>query len=436
MKKYFYKLLAKYVSFYLLPNATCIELNAKNNLLQNYIKKKKQIDIYDLHSPNGNIDHKDLPSPTLDYLILNGNIHFESDIQLFLQNLRKVLSPKSRLILLYYSSLWRPLIQLVTWLKLRPKLPEQNWFSPSDLKNFSILTDFEIIHEQQRIIFPLYIPLLSNFLNRWITPLPIVRWFAVVNVALIRPIYRDLSEDTKLSVSVIVPARNEQGNIEQIVQRFPKMSDADELIFVEGNSTDQTWEEIKRIQLKYEGQLSIKIAQQDGKGKGDAVRKGFMMASKDILMILDADITVPPEDLPKFYEAIAQNKGEFINGSRMVYPMENEAMRFYNLIGNKFFSLGFSFVLGQALKDTLCGTKVVSRENYLRIAANRSYFGEFDPFGDFDLLLGASRLGLKIVEIPITYRARSYGQTNIQRWKHGVILLRMLLFAAVKIRFL
>jgi glycosyltransferase involved in cell wall biosynthesis len=188
--------------------------------------------------------------------------------------------------------------------------------------------------------------------------------------------------------------------------------------------------------LKYGKERRIIIAQQEGKGKGDAVRKGYSLATRDILMILDADLTVPAEDLPKFYRAITEGKGEFINGSRLVYPMEKEAMRFFNILGNKFFAMGFSFVLGQRFKDTLCGTKVLTRDNYWKLAAHRSYFGDFDPFGDFDLIFGAARLGLKIVEVPIGYKERTYGSTNIQRWKHGVILLRMLLFAANKFKFI
>ena len=235
---------------------------------------------------------------------------------------------------------------------------------------------------------------------------------------------------------MVVPARNEAGNIEAAILRTPAMGPDDELIFIEGNSTDNTWETICELKAKYQATRNIRIDRQEGKGKGDAVRKGFSLAKKEILMILDADLTVPPEELPRFYEALVAQKGEFINGSRLVYPMEKQAMRFFNLLGNKFFAVMFSFVLGQRFKDTLCGTKVLTRENYLKLAAHRKYFGEFDPFGDFDLIFGAARMGLRIVEVPIHYRERTYGSTNIERWKHGLILLRMLRFAAARIKFL
>jgi glycosyltransferase involved in cell wall biosynthesis len=235
-------------------------------------------------------------------------------------------------------------------------------------------------------------------------------------------------------VSVVIPARNEAGNIEAAVRRIPQMGAGTELIFVEGHSRDATWGEIQRV-ARENPDLKIKILQQTGRGKGDAVRAGFAAATGDILMILDADLTMPPEELPKFYEILASGRAEFANGCRLVYPMEEHAMQFMNLCANKAFGLIFSWLLGQHVKDTLCGTKVLSRAHYERIAANRSYFGDFDPFGDFDLLFGAAKLNLKIADVPIRYRERTYGETNIQRWKHGWLLLRMVLFAARKLKF-
>jgi glycosyltransferase involved in cell wall biosynthesis len=235
-------------------------------------------------------------------------------------------------------------------------------------------------------------------------------------------------------VSVIVAARNEEGNITNIFKRTPDMGGGTELIFVEGGSRDNTFEAIKK-EIRTNPEKRAFAYQQTGKGKGDAVRLGFSKATGDILMILDADMTVSPENLPLFYNALVSGKGEFINGVRLVYPMENEAMRFWNLVGNKFFSLAFSWLLGQTIKDTLCGTKVLTKKNYEKIAANRAYFGEFDPFGDFDLIFGAAKQNLKIVDLPIRYRDRNYGDTNISRWRHGVILLRMTIFAALKIKF-
>ncbi len=235
------------------------------------------------------------------------------------------------------------------------------------------------------------------------------------------------------SVSVVIPARNEAGNIEAALARTPEMGTWTELIFVEGNSTDDTWEAIQRVK-ENNSNRRIKIFQQSGKGKGNAVRDGFAVAEGEVLMILDADLTVPPEELPKFYEAIVSGRCEFCNGSRLVYPMDEKAMQFLNLCANKTFGILFSWLLGQSVKDTLCGTKVLTKSNYQRIAQNRNYFGDFDPFGDFDLLFGASKLSLKILDLPIRYKERAYGETNIHRWKHGWLLLQMAIFAATKLK--
>ncbi len=433
MKKYFYKLLGKYLQLHILNDSIAVEINPKTNLLiKNLPCKSIQPVYFDTQKKSAHYQKiKDLKA---EHIILNGNLHFERDIQMFLEQIHRICQPFTRILICYYAALWRPLVKIASLLRIRTHTPEQNWFSSVDLHNFAALSNFEVINNYNKILLPFNIPLISYFINRWIAPLPFFRRFTLVKISVLRP--KIGFPHPKPSVSIVVAARNEEGNLESLVQRLPGMGNNDELIFVEGNSTDNTWAEIQRIQKEYDKKITIKIARQDGKGKGDAVRKGFLLAENEILMILDADMTVPPEELPKFYQAIKNDIGEFINGSRLVYPIEEKAMRFFNIIGNKFFALAFSFVLNQQLKDTLCGTKAITRQNYMKIAQNRSYFGNFDPFGDFDLIFGASRLGLKIVELPISYKTRKYGETNISRWKHGFILLRMLCFASRKIKFI
>jgi len=270
-----------------------------------------------------------------------------------------------------------------------------------------------------------------NKVFEFIETLPIIKNLCVSNYIVARPIEKKVEQE--MSVTVVIPCKNEKGNIEPAVQRLPKVGSHTEIIFIDGHSEDGTPEEIKRVIEAYPD-LDIKFLVQDGKGKGDAVRKAFDAATQDILMILDADLTVPPEDIPKFYNAIVENKGEFINGTRLVYPMEDEAMRFLNMLGNHFFSLVFTFLLNQRLKDTLCGTKVLRKTHYDDIVANREYFGDFDPFGDFDLLFGASKLNLKITEVPIRYKARTYGETQISRFTHGWLLIKMSFFAIGKLK--
>ena len=436
IKMYFYQLLYGYLAIYVRPNDKLVEIDPSGiskSMLANTAVLFTYPKVPDAYSDFRSIDSFDaVKAFAPDYLLLNGNIHYKRDILPFLKQLHPVCSVGTRIIITYYSRLWQPFFRLATILGLRSKDPEQNWLSKEDVQNLLELADFEQVIDESRVLIPLYIPIISNLFNRYLSPLPGFRALNLLHVTVARP--RVNRSNWRPSVSTVVPARNEAGNIEDAVMRLPIMGPDDELIFVEGNSTDNTWEVIQQIKGKYPDK-NIIIAQQGGKGKGDAVRVGFSLASKEILMILDADLTVPPESLPMFYEAIVNGKGEFINGSRLVYPMDDKAMRFANIIGNKFFAMAFSYVLGQRFKDTLCGTKVLTRDNYLKIANHRSFFGEFDPFGDFDLIFGAMRLALKIREVPISYKERTYGDTNIQRWHHGVILLRMLIYAARKIKF-
>jgi glycosyltransferase involved in cell wall biosynthesis len=287
------------------------------------------------------------------------------------------------------------------------------------------------------VLWPLPPRFLAAFLNRFLVKIWPLSAFALTNIILARPLPQCVENNRPAEpvVTVVIPARNEAGNVPNIFERTPKMGKELELIFVEGHSKDNTYDVIREY-IESHPQVRAKLFHQEGIGKADAVRKGFAESSGDILMILDADLTVAPEDLPRFYRALVENKGEFINGVRLVYPMEDRAMHQFNFIGNKFFSLAFSWLLGQTIKDTLCGTKVLWRSDYEKIISNRSCFGDFDPFGDFDLLFGSAKLGLKIVDVPIRYRERLYGTTNIQRWKHGWMLLRMVLFAARRIKFI
>jgi glycosyltransferase involved in cell wall biosynthesis len=329
-------------------------------------------------------------------------------------------------------------IRLAEKTGLKKPVPAQNWLGTRDINNLLYLSGFDVYRNSRRLIFPLYIPFLSRGLNQYVARLPVINLLGLNIYSFARPSFSRSSEEIKrkYTVSVVIPARNESGNIENAILRMPDFSKETEIIFIEGNSTDDTWEVIQKMQQKYGGKFNIRIGQQEGKGKADAVRKGFDMANGDILMILDADLTVPPEDLVKFYDAIALGKGDFINGTRLVYPMEKGAMRFLNYLGNLFFSQVFSWLLDQRFRDTLCGTKVMFRSDYQKLKKNRSYFGDFDPFGDFDLLFGAHKLNLKIMEVPIRYRERTYGTTNISRFRHGLILLRMCLFACRKCKFI
>lgn len=371
------------------------------------------------------------PDTEIDYIIVSDLITSLWDIQEFFRNIRTYVTPRTKIAISSYNYIWEPILKLGEMLHLKAKQPLQNWLTIKDIENVLRLENFEIVKVEKKLLLPKYIPVFNLIFNKFMANLPGISGLDLIQFITARPVY---SEPQEFSVSVVVPARNEKGNIENAVKRTPKFGTHQEFIFIEGNSKDDTYAEMLRVQQTYP-EMDIKVMKQTGKGKGNAVREAFAVATGDILMILDADLTTPPEDMPKFYEALRNNKGEFINGCRLVYPMEKEAMRFLNYLANKFFGWFFSYLLGQRLKDTLCGTKVLFRKDYDRIIANRSYFGDFDPFGDFDLLFGAAKLNLKITEVIVHYRDREYGSTQISRFSHGWLLIKMSLFAARKIKF-
>jgi len=367
-----------------------------------------------------------------DYIILSDLLSSLWDVQTLMKKIGSYAQHHTKIIISNYNYIWEPVLGFGTFLGLKHKQPLQNWLTTGDIKNLLELENFEVIRIERKLLFPKYIPLFNAIINGFFANLPGINRLDLIQIISARPAIKIKKE---YSVSIIVPARNEMGNIENAIKRTPDFGSHQEFIFIEGNSSDNTWEEILRVKNAYPN-VDIKALKQSGKGKGNAVREAFAVATGDILMILDADLTTPPEDMPKFYKALSGNHGEFINGCRLVYPMERQAMRFLNYLGNKFFSWFFTYLLGQRLKDTLCGTKVLFKKDYELIARNRSYFGDFDPFGDFDLLFGAAKLNLKMVEIFVRYRDREYGSTQISRFRHGMLLIRMSLFAARKIKFI
>ncbi|HEY2979628.1 MAG TPA: glycosyltransferase [Anaerolineales bacterium] len=372
-------------------------------------------------------DLSDLQGP-FDIIIFSDTVNDLWDVQRAFEQVRPFCTARTRLILNCYSRLWELPLNVVRRLNLATPNLNQNWLTREDIAGMLNLAGFEVIRTTQEVLWPLP---LGAFFNKFLVRLWPFRELALANFVIAR---RTPEAARQPKVSVIVPARNEAGNIQAIFERTPQLGSGTELIFVEGHSRDDTYAAIEREQAAHPHTHSL-LLRQDGNGKADAVRLGFSKATGEALMILDADLTVPPEDLPRFYEALISGKGDFVNGVRLVYPMEKEAMRGLNFLGNKFFGMAFSWLLGQPIKDTLCGTKVLWKQDYEQIAEHRSYFGDFDPFGDFDLLFGAAKLNRKIVDLPIRYRERTYGSTNISRWKHGWLLMKMVAFAARRMKF-
>lgn len=441
---FYRKLLAHRYNLLIRPNSSVIEIGCGTGELLNelHAARKMGIDVspdqiargkerfphLDLRTGSG--ETAPLPEGPFDVIILSDVLNYAADVEVLLRNLHACSHRDTRLLINVYNTLWRPLLGSARRLGLAAEQPASNWLSRQDVINLCWLADWQVFKWFGAILVPLPLGLLSTFVNRWVAP--VFGWLCLSIFLVARR--SNLPRKEPDLVSVIVPARNEAGSIAQAIERVPRLGRETELIFVEGHSKDNTWDVIAELPDTFAHGRIVKL-RQSGKGKGNAVIEGFRVATGDILMILDADLTVPPEDLPKFIEVLASGKGDFANGVRLIYPMDERAMKFANLCANKGFSLIFSWLLGQPAKDTLCGTKVLWREDYERLDRGRAYFGDFDPFGDFDLLFGADKLNLKIVDVPIRYKERFYGDTNIQRWKHGVILLKMVIFAARRLKF-
>jgi SAM-dependent methyltransferase len=377
---------------------------------------------------------KELGGP-FDVVLMINVVTNLADVQGAFESVASVCHQRTRVFVYSYSRLWQPVLRAAEMAGLKARPPAEAWLPPEEVLNMLQLADYEVVRRDYQVLMPLYVPLLSDLVNRYLGHLPVVELLSLMYGLVARPAPHRFPARPQPTVSVVIPCRNEAGHIEPLVQRLPELAPGSEFLFVEGGSKDDT-EAVIKTAIAGHPERRMRLLKQTGKGKGDAVRLGFAEARGDVLAILDSDMGVAPEDLDRFVDALARGKGEFLNGSRLVYPMEGRAMRFLNLIANKLFALLFSWVLGQQVRDTLCGTKVLYRADYEQIAANRAYFGDFDPFGDFDLLFGAARLNLKIVDLPIRYHERTYGETNISRFSHGLLLLAMSLFAARKLKFL
>lgn len=365
--------------------------------------------------------------------LFNGNFNSSLDIQGLLQTGRAFMGRSDRVVVVMYNAYFAWIYRAADRLGLRNGPVCTTFVTRTALAQLAKLSGFEVVRLRPAVYVPWHFFGIGNVVNAVMPAIPGFRWLSLMAVAVLRPV-REL--ESRPSVTVVIPARNEMGNLEAALQRMPDLGPAIEVIFVEGHSSDGTWEEIQRLLPLWDGRdgLRVKAFQQTGRGKVDAVRLGFSKASGDVLTILDADLTMPPELLPRFLEAYRLGLGDFVNGTRLVYPMEGEAMRFLNRLGNIFFAKLVSWAVEVPLADTLCGTKLVSRRDYERFVRWRSDFGDFDPFGDFELLFPAAVLALGVIDVPVAYRSRTYGSTNIHRFRDGFKLLRMAMVGFVTFR--
>lgn len=462
--RYYHRCMLAWYRFIIEPGTRVLHVGCKNGYLLHAVKAAHgvgiEIDTTMLTTAQNRYPHfifypsiADVPAEQFDYIVLSSILGTTDDVQDLLISLQPFCHERTRIILDWHSPLWRPMFWIAHMLRLRQTYPH-NWLWVSDMRLFAHLAHFEVITAGNQLLLPIYVPGISWLCNNILANIPGIstlcmkRWLIMrtTNFSIRTTCYsrlRTLCFDGQAvrtdcspnspSISIVIPCKNERGNIEQAILRIPQFNTATEIIFVDGHSKDGTFEEMQRVASCYPDK-NIRLFVQPQKGKANAVHFGFQQATGDILMILDGDLTSPPEELPKFYDAITSNRGEFVNGARLIYVMEKKSMFFLNWIANHGFAWGFSWVLGQPIKDTLCGTKVLYKSDYERIAHTLSFFGVEDPFGDFDLLLGAGKLHLKIIDIPIHYKARSYGSTQIRRFYNGLFLARMWLLAAKRFK--
>ncbi len=447
---YYYQDLEKFYQSYVRQRSTVLEIGSNLGYLLNSLQPSHGIGIEqnaealaqaqslfphldfilsDIASDNQSLQSLEL---LIDYILLANTISYLTDIPQALKKLHRLCHPSTRLILTFHNPSWEIILRFASLIGQRMPLLQLNWLSYNDVSNILHLCQFEVVCHHKRLLLPKNIPFLSWFCNQVIAPLPLFNQLCLSECIIARPI---IHSSHLLRCSVIIPTRNEAGNVEACLLNMPNLGAGTEVIFVEGGSVDGTWEEILRVQKEYADRFDIKAYQQTGIGKKNAVWQGFEQATGDILVILDADLTVQPKDLVCFFEAIATGTCEFANGCRLIYPLSSAAMPRLNRIANRIFAFLLSYLLNTQIKDSLCGTKAISRLNYQKLAANRHFFGDFDPFGDFDLLFGASKLGLKIMDIPVRYFPRTYGKSNIRHIQEGLVLLKMCFYAAKQIKF-
>lgn len=440
--RFYHKEILRYYKFAIPKNRSIIELGCSTgdligNLSPSYGVgvdiSSAMIKIASEKYPSINFICQDIEDLSIDYkfdyIIISGTLGIVRDIQNLFEKLKSISTNNTRIIIDYYNPLWNPVVRIGQKIKL--KLPEliENWLSIDDMKNFLYISGYQIIKNDFFLIFPKNIPLLSSILNKFIGKLPIIKHLSLSQIVIAR-IAEPIDNASDLIVTVVITCRDEEGNIEGLVKRIPKMGRHTEILFVEGHSEDKTVEKIKEMITKYPDK-DIRLLKQKGIGQGDAFRMGFDEAKGDFVIWLEADLTTPPEEASLFWKAYISGKGEYINGSRFIYKMKKNAMPLLNFLGNRFFGNLFTLLLKQRFTDTLCGFKAISKKNYLEIRKQIDYFGEFDPFGDFELIFGAIKNNLKVAEIPVHYNPRqyghskAYGQSFISFLKHAFLLIKM-----------
>jgi hypothetical protein len=371
------------------------------------------------------IPQKHFPAKQFDYLFLDGSLGKTNDICDLLKKIRRLCHPSTRLIIYQHNHLWQGILTLAERLALKRNEGIHNWLSVGDVTMYLSGAAFDVTRIFRHTMMPLSLFGIGSLINGFFDLFPFFDMFKLDQFIIARPL-PILSEkaDIPQSVTICLTVRNERGNIEPIVKKLPLLCDRQEILFVEGHSTDGTREEIERV-IATNPEKNIRVIGQPGKGQGDAIRVGFKEAQGEVIILYEGDGTSDPRDLYYVWEAMQSKRFEFIEGSRLVYPFHTKAMPWTNKIGNMIFAKWFSFFLGQRVTDVLSGIKAILKKDYELLYTQWGFLGVPDPFGDFELLYGAARMGLKFGEIPIHYYPRPYGTPKTRVLFHGLRLLAM-----------
>jgi ubiquinone/menaquinone biosynthesis C-methylase UbiE len=353
---------------------------------------------------------------TFDAALLTNTLEYAYDIGAILDRARAALRDNGRLLITTANPVWSPIFKAASKVGMRIPECDRLWVTNEDLDNLLKLHGFEVVDKRMDLVLPKPVPGLGDALNWAVSRTPVMRYLGSTQLIAARK----LPEKARAySVSAIVPCYNEAGNVERCVREMVKLGSRTELIIVDDGSKDGT---AALVNPALRSDIDVKVVSYSPNvGKGNAVQRGFERATGDILMILDADLTTHPEELGPLYEAMSTGRAEFVNCTRFVYPMDGQAMKFANYVGNKVFTIAVSLVMDRRVSDTLCGTKAMFRTDYEHFTMGR------DPWGDYDFLFGAAQLRLAVCELPVHYRDRLAGVSKMNSMKHAKNLVRMCL---------
>tara|TARA_B110000977_G_scaffold125183_1_gene160299 strand:+ start:1495 stop:2904 length:1410 start_codon:yes stop_codon:yes gene_type:complete len=413
---------SNYVKFFCCGNSSIVnKVNSKNiyineinntfinSLTKSEIKKEDEI------NKNLNFDH-----------IVIADIEHQKFITKNLIDLNEKIDNECRVIVLSKSIFWSTLINF--YKKIKNIGPDKNNFLPySNLRKIFLNTNFEIVKNEKIIFFPFQFSLLTKFINQ-IFRFPVLNFFCMINLTVLKKVQKKNYQAEGKKISFIIPCKNEGGNIKFFYEKIINSTINAEFLFGNDNSSDNTLDEIKKLQQAIPNK-EIKIYDGPGVCKSENVYKGINLASGEIILIYDADLTVSFDDLVNSINLLLKTDADFINCTRMIMPQQKNAMKFLNFYGNLFFAFLFSILFKQKITDTLCGTKIFFKKDWEQIKKYNNTWGAKDLWGDFDLLLGAYKNNLKIVENPISYTDRKEDETKMT----GIIKnsIRMLIITFV-----